>query len=254
MTSVRELVRRLEEATYARDAEARAQAVGFAKRLEAFFRSSARTGGAGDPVIVQDYGDSLAVEAEAVMPGLKHLFVRLIQEGRVKDVRGAASEMWKGKYMLWVAVLPEGFSYPEDAAKVADAVRENRETLVHEFVHVQDFMRGAPPRAKKIAPGQQKDLKKYFNSPTEWNAFFQQGVLALERDLEFMRANFPERYDTYKAMGQYGSPRELLKAADSYWRSDFLERMDAATRRRFEKRVAELWQGMYERGIVGKAS
>lgn len=249
---VRVLIERLEEATYARDADFRGQAVTFAKRLEAFFRSADRTGTAGDPVQVQEYGESLAVESESVMPGVKHLLVRLVEEGRKKNARAAVAPLWNGKFQMWVALLPSGFSYPEDAKRIADAIGENRETFVHEFVHTQDFLRGAPSgRAKKMKDGG-RDLVQYFNSPTEWNAFFQQGAAAVERNLEDLRRNFPEKYDEWKGKGAFASAQDLIQSAYLYWREDFVERMDAQTRRRFEKRVAAFWEGLHAQGLVGK--
>jgi hypothetical protein len=99
--------------------------------------------------------------------------------------------------------------------------------IVHEIAHAFD------PGAKHLRYGKDQNAKgfkqKYYNDPTEWNSFWQEGA-----------ARFEDAISSDKAP-RYRMVTDLIKDAKKYWSSAFLDHMDSVTERKFNKRIYDLW-------------
>jgi hypothetical protein len=111
---------------------------------------------------------------------------------------------------------------PDDAAKAIEAGRrgrkilqgylakrfaENKDSIVHEIIHMFDYVRGNPTFLKEAAyhrfSGEQQRVM-YVNNPEEFNALFQQGIAAVEQRLRSLkpadRVRVYQNFDAFMAM------------------------------------------------------
>lgn len=99
--------------------------------------------------------------------------------------------------------------------------------ITHELAHAFD------PGAKYSNYGTDKLAKgfkdKYYNTPTEWNSFWQEGAANLEAAI----AN-GESFK-YKTLG------DLIKDSKRFWSESFIRHMDVNTKRKFDKRIYDLY-------------
>jgi len=104
--------------------------------------------------------------------------------------------------------------------------RQFMKVFVHEYIHIMDDIRSDGHVAGGEARG---NWEEYYNSPEEFNAFFQEAVSGLENALE--------------SMGEDGRGRILQsfehfsRAFFSYLQDDFKEAMSQNTRKRLMKRL-----------------
>jgi hypothetical protein len=99
--------------------------------------------------------------------------------------------------------------------------------ITHELAHAFD------PGAKYIDYGADKLAKgfkdKYYNTPTEWNSFWQEGAANLEAAIA--------DGESFK----YKTLSDLIKDAKRFWSESFLRHMDVNTKRKFDKRIYDLY-------------
>lgn len=113
--------------------------------------------------------------------------------------------------------------------------RTSRDVVVHEAIHFLDQL-----RYKGVTVGSAKKRESggqaaYFNSPSEWNAFWQEGAASAERMAQNMKN--PQGWK-----GFFGtSLKEFIGKAKHSWDEDFIDTMDEVTKRKFLKRLAEFW-------------
>lgn len=236
--SVRAILERLEEATYERDRGFRADAERFFDALNAFFKSKERTGKAGDPVKYKK-GKGLVVKSADVLPGSIPFDV-VLEEFSLGGAEGAAGIV-DGKLVLIVYALPPKFAYPRDLKKAASILEDFREVVVHEMVHILDRQRMSG-NVKATSPSSDGKAS-YYNSPGEWNAYWQAGASELERHLGAV-ARGEEKSLGLKTVD------DIKRQARKFWKEGFLRNMDAKVQRKFDKRLAALWTAMKDQGMI----
>jgi hypothetical protein len=127
--------------------------------------------------------------------------------------------------------------------------------IVHEFVHVLDYRRGYLKHRENIhrqqlrqgakfkGYGMKRSRAKYFNSPIEFNAYYQQGVSALLNELVIATDKLkdtPSYAHAYRAsvLASYAAfQREFHYCFDNTW----LRSLNAKTKHRFVKRLYQLF-------------
>jgi hypothetical protein len=223
---MRRLVQRLVEATYARDADVRAQGERFYADLRAYLTAdpAALARRLGDPA--PDGAWMLRARAFTDV-GPTALWVMLAPGD---GVHGGGVGTYRGDPVLVLRSLKA----PGDLAHVA--TRLNRDVVVHEVAHLLDPGRGATGSAARADRG---DVAGYYRTPGEWNAYWQEGAANAERLLRGEAGRNPR---VRAFLFGDGTLRGLAQRVDKLWDKGFLQAMDAPTRRRFDKRLAALWQ------------
>lgn len=99
-------------------------------------------------------------------------------------------------------------------------------SFIHEFIHYLDSLRlkGKDPKYTSGELSQLKGDKAYYNTPTEFNAYYQEGAEVLMRNLKRLSKDF-------KTFVKKDVPR--------YFDKDFLENMNSKYRKHFIKRLAD---------------
>jgi hypothetical protein len=133
---------------------------------------------------------------------------------------------------------------PDDLTYLATRVQ--KDVVVHEMIHVLDPGRREGNGSARALDAGGRD--SYFNSPSEWNAFWQEGAAQLERMLRNKMMQNPDVFDTF--FGD-GSLRAMQGRAGKFWDDEFLDAMNAKTRRKFDKRLAALWSELRDQGLLG---
>jgi len=114
----------------------------------------------------------------------------------------------------------------------------NIEFLVHELTHYLDRKRQSPTAsyAGKKTDGTDPDrYKKYFNSPFEFNAFYQQGVHQLMRDIRArppIGSRIRPKFETFP---------EFLSEFLYNFDYDFRANLDPTYKKKLQRRLYKLW-------------
>lgn len=123
--------------------------------------------------------------------------------------------------------------------------RLNKDIVVHEMVHCMDPGFGkARGSAKRFDAG---NAAGYYNTPGEWNAYWQEGAAKFERLLSNDGMRSPQAFKTF--FGD-GSLEEIGKRVKHFWEPNFIESMSTKTSRKFDKRLAQLWKEMKKKGLL----
>lgn len=233
MPTLRTLLAQLQEATYARDASVRAQAERFFRDLFAYLDVPTETLA---KRIGQAEDGTFYVKSRAFTDqGPDDLLVLLAPgDGRTK----ASVGRYRGKPVLVLRVLRGA----GDLTYVAS--RTTQDAVVHELVHLLDpgHTRGSGS-AQRADAG---DMAGYYNTPAEWNAYWQEGASSAERMLRGAGQEHAQVRDFFFG----GSLQQFAQKVDRLWDKDFLAAMDATTRRKFDKRLAALWQQWKDEGLL----
>ena len=116
----------------------------------------------------------------------------------------------------------------------------SRSTVVHEFAHFMDPGAGYGGKTKIKSAA-------YYNKPTEWNAFWQDGADELEKAIDDALAG--GLYFGLKGVAGDGSWKQFRRKATIYWSSEFLRLLNKKNKRKFEKRLYQLWEALKEKGV-----
>ncbi len=103
----------------------------------------------------------------------------------------------------------------------------------HELVHLFDRLRSSYS-SSTTSLRKTKGKEAYYNSPREFNAYYQQGVSKWEKEW---------KRDTNKA--NYHAGKNFQEFFDNhgkdYWMGDFLKAMTPETKKRFYKRASQAY-------------
>jgi len=121
------------------------------------------------------------------------------------------------------------------------ASRVVREIVVHEVIHLFDRQREKGRIRGSSEVQRTRGRAAYYNQPHEWNAYWQAGA----NSAESMARNVPPKaFDYYFGDGTLKS--FIAKAYLHFWDQGFVDSMDKDTRRKFDKRLADLWVSAIE--------
>jgi hypothetical protein len=118
-----------------------------------------------------------------------------------------------------------------------------KNTIVHEMVHYLDP--GLEKQAGSIGHVGQDD--RYYNSPGEWNTFWQEGAARLEAVLRRTISSTDAERKYYFGDGSLAA---LIDRVHHFWDLDFLRSLNPEYRRKFDKRMAQLWTGLKKKGLL----
>ena len=137
-------------------------------------------------------------------------------------------------------------------ANAYEWVKEARLGMVHEFTHEIDAHRAKDPKywdkppydTHKVNQGDKEELKKYFNSNVEYNAYVQQELENL--DSELRRRNPKSMDDVARLIGVSDAKSFVTKFLKMVY-SPFRKNMTIDTRKRVMKRANQYWQDLERR-------
>lgn len=153
----------------------------------------------------------------------------------------------------WSKIVLPVPSRTTDAEKHVENVRlfvpsfleKNRSSYVHEFIHFLDRRR-LKGKIKRISSTLRAGAEKYFNQPLELNAYIQQAFDSIEESIADLELT---RDDARVVMG--GSPQALAREIESQTK-EFVDALTPENRKKFLKRVAQLWDDVLARFPEGK--
>jgi hypothetical protein len=235
---MRELIERLEllsEATFSRDKEARDKARAFHKALVSYVEknkdnlkkiSGGNTGMGG-----------FVIEAKRFWSGegADNLFVMYVPAGaKGKGVSGGLGVHGpSGKDVLVLPVLKG----PWDTTGID--TRTDKSLIVHEMIHFFDPGRG---KGKDVDP---QRAAAYYNHPSEWNAYWQEGASSVEGMANNKMLHTPDRWEKVFGDGSFKEFRSKMMRMKA-WNQDYLKNMNAKNKKKFETRLYQLWQGIMD--------
>jgi hypothetical protein len=221
---MKNLIERIEqmcEATYSVDAEYRKKAIVFIEKLSSLIEKS--------PSLLIKNGDGFYVHASVFWdePYAKNLYVFFAPKGaKGSNVKAGIGKM-RGSDVLFLPLM----SKAGDMDGLATRVSFHSSVIVHELTHLMDK---GYERGKSVDP---VIGKSYYNHPSEWNAFWSEGAYNVERMVSVNSErprSFWEKIIGVTFDGFY-SKRGM------YWDKGFLEGMNKETKRKFDKRIYQLW-------------
>ena len=134
---------------------------------------------------------------------------------------------------------------PGDKTAIDTRTSSMRDVIIHEMAHYLDPGAGKGVETAKLRDMGKLSAQKYYNDPSEWNAFWQEGAAKFERMLVNRMKDHPKYRDMF--FGD-GSLRAILDRVHKFWEPTYLHNMRRRTRRRFDKRLYQLWQAARDRG------
>jgi hypothetical protein len=118
--------------------------------------------------------------------------------------------------------------------------------LVHELTHYMDRVRQKTPtkgtfnqKVKGISPSDNKS--GYFNSPLEFNAYFQQGAHAIYADTQDKRNFDPTAFDSFDKFKKH-----YVGSTGGVFHHNFFELLTPENKRKFDKRLFKLFNYLSE--------
>lgn len=233
---MRALIDRLEglsEATFSRDRDARDKARKFHAALVSYVSKNSdklkRISGGGTG------RGGFVIEARRFWSGegADNLFVMYVPVGA--KGRGIAGGLGvhgpSGKDVLVLPVLKG----PWDTTGID--TRTDRSLIVHEMIHYFDPGRG---KGKDVDPTK---AGAYYNHPSEWNAFWQEGASSVEGMANNPMLHVADRWEKVFGDGSFKEFRaKMLRMR--VWNQDFLNNLNSKNKRKFETRLYQLWKGI----------
>ena len=135
------------------------------------------------------------------------------------------------------------------------ATRLQKDVVIHEVIHLLDpgfeKSKGGVHRYSAKGTSGGMDWDNYYNDPSEWNAMWQEGAAKAERLIK--SDAFRENQGKNKAIRLFfgdGTVSGFVKSAHHIWNDGFLEHMNKKTKRKFDKRLAQLWKSFKEDGLL----
>lgn len=234
-------LRTLVEATYARDAGVRAQAAQFYADLRAYLDAppEALARRLGPPTPEGMF--KLTARAFTDVGPADLLVILAPRVGRESGGIGTLKGAGAGSRLV---ILLRTLRGPGDLTHAA--TRLGQRTVEHEVAHLLDpgLRAQGGGSAARVSAG---DLAGYYNAPGEWNAYWQEGAAQAER---MLRGEAGQNPKINAFLFGDGTRAALAQRVDKHWDKDFLAALTADTQRRFDKRLAALWQQWRAEGLL----
>jgi len=160
-------------------------------------------------------------------PKTKDLVVLLVPKG---DSEPGLGKLTNGKDIVVLPVMKGPFD-----SRHLDT-RVTKELVVHELSHFLDKGRD---KGKPVNPN---DLKVYFNHPSEFNAYFQEGA----NKAESIKDNWEGRNEkAIEYMFGDKSFKEFKVKISNFWDKDFTKYLSSKNKKKFDKKLYKLWEGLW---------
>jgi hypothetical protein len=218
---MKDLLERLEEASYSNDLEYRKRAMSFIDGFKNFVSKHQ------DMLVPMKGGFYVLADKFWNDPVAKGLYVFLYEKG----ARGSNVKAAVGKFRGNNAIVLPLLSSTSDLTHIEDRIGFSSSLILHELIHLMDkgYEKGGIPNIS--------NEKLYYNHASEWNAFWQEGAFTVENLVANPILNTKERWEK-----TIGLTFDQFKKKSSYaWDKGFISNMDDATSRKFDKRLYQLW-------------
>lgn len=220
---MRTLLDRLEinEADYSNDLSYRKRAVSFVDSLKEFVSRHS------DMLIPTNGGFYVLSDKFWKDPSVQDLYVFFSEKGS----KGSNVKAGVGKFRSSNALVLPFLKAYDDLSNLEDRIGFNSSVIMHELIHLMD---------KGYGKGKSPDIsneKSYYNNASEWNAFWQEGAFNAERLADNPILSTKDRWA--KVIGLTFS--EFQAKSKSIWDKNFIDNMDASTKKKFNKRIYQLW-------------
>ena len=236
------------EATAEQDKKFRSESVSFLNKLINFFKHQAIEKIMDHIHILQSgpYKDSFYMDVNFL--DKKYNGLRIIFGPQNQEMGGALG--WRGtekrEPVLFLFIL----SYKYDVKKLKEndirniglELENDRQTFIHEFTHYLDSLRwktdmDVAAQKSNIASSTQQD---YYNSPAELNAYYQQAISQLEKNINLMASN--KNGKSYLKRSIPDNPQQFIKVAkNGLFHRPFIKNLSPENTKRLDKRLYNLW-------------
>ncbi len=118
----------------------------------------------------------------------------------------------------------------------------NYSEMVHEFIHVMDYRRGYDKhRNNLIRQGilPKKDINSYYNSPIEFNAYYQQGIYEIMNKLTIKAISNKEINSNSFNNISYQSFKRLY---DMWFNSSWMTTLTPENKKKFDRRFYKFYE------------
>lgn len=233
---MRELLKRLEEANIERDRKARKVALDFYNSLREYLEKH-------PDQLVKLKDGSFRVYPVDFWRNPKAPYISVLLTPESKGQRGGMGKV--GNLDVMVLNVLKG---PGDLSYVSTRLDKN--TVVHEMIHFLD-----PGSGKGRGPDP-TNANDYYNNPSEWNAFWQEGAERVEAIISGIRRigehnSGAARRGIVNTFGD-GSFKNFPSSLDSFWDKEFLGHMNQKTKKKFDKRLYQLFTELKKEGLWSK--
>lgn len=222
----------LSEADSKRDRDLRNKAEGFYNDLISYLKRDKKT--------LYPLGYFLDSSKFWADPDAKDLFIALM--GKNKNVGASISGSRYDHASYGACMQLNIFDNKNKDGVTGEKLAEliNKGVVVHEFIHFMD--KGTGKQLSAVSGGHGAD---YYNASAEWQAYWQQGAQATEEiltryinDNPFWPSIFVHSITTLE---------KFYSSVIANWHSGFIENMNDETKRKFDKRMAALWEDWKDR-------
>lgn len=224
------------EATYARDKAVRKEGEKFYKGLVGFLEKH--------PDLLSKRKDgSFYTYANMFWDHPMALNLMVVLSSKDDHVAGGIGKMGTKDVVVFKALKgPGDLTYAHS--------RIPKETVVHEIAHFLD--KGLRKVVGSSGGADKGDFGSYYNNPSEWNAYWQEGASRLEDVLdgliEMSKRTSKAQDLKVKMFGRSLAEFSRKVREGSFWNKDFLKHMNTKTERKFDKRLAQLWSVLKDQG------
>lgn len=264
------------EATVERDASFRRKANALATKIEKFLRSRGvgRKLHYNSGVSWTQNRECLECSVADIDPKYRDLNLLLFRKSARPNAAGSMRPVVQGPGHKWfqlrLYILPDGVALsdyvehdeddPEGADEWALKVVPPRiklpvpsyvqNLIVHELIHYFDFHRGGEGFSKSVRSGALSNAGKltaYFNTPEEFNAYYQAGANKVVSETRKLVGKL-KRGDK-KAQGfsmvfiDYSSFLDWVATGD-FWHAPWIEALSTEYRRKFKARLFQLFEAL----------
>lgn len=107
-----------------------------------------------------------------------------------------------------------------------------------------------PDGIKRIKTKTKTGIASYYNSPEEWNAYWHEGADKFEDFLKHRSAGTRVDLRVKKMLMGDGTFKGFYSKLKNFWDNGFLQFARKKTRRKFDKRLYQLWKAMEEQDLI----
>ncbi len=132
-----------------------------------------------------------------------------------------------GSYKEYKVIVISNLKYDKIPSKGI-----SKESFIHEFIHYLDFK-----RSKGFKPNfdDKTTISDYYNSPTEYNAYYQEAatyIVNLFKDMDILN-KFKEKYETFDKF--------LKWMLENVFDKDFIKNLNDKNKRKIKKRIYNIY-------------
>lgn len=155
----------------------------------------------------------------------------------------AGYKKYKDYHMIKIPALTKDGS----AENLEFRLHSNKRTIIHEIIHALDNMRFDKSMGT-FYDVEERGGEKYWNSPNEYNAYFQDAANELEEFINHMTTyEFEAFEDSFKSFEKFKD-----WAFDKFFHDEFLDNLNSKYKKKLLKRLYKLYDKFKQEGKLNK--